>query len=578
MKKCLFPVLAMLLCCGGLFAQDYALEVTNDSKFINVKKLGLPPSTTVQQVLSMLPEVLSRPGTYVAATNYTILINGSSVGNLSDEVLIQLRIVDVAKIMISESATASFTNQGEGGTINIILAEKEDKVSGNVSLDMSQPTSVAPGLHINSKQKGWDVTGIFKSNYYNPGATTYNVSQFSKDTPIYTYEKDTKFAGQIGRVYANYKGEKDQINITLGESSSDTKITTDGAINDTENLSLMGHISYGHSFSNVRTLKLDGEYSYSPNDVNDFVTKTNNLSLQARYIEKINKNLTLTGGVTYNSSWRSNSASDEESVFIMPYMKAEASVGKWKLLAEIDYQYFGYDVKEKSSLSLVSDYDPAHNLTGIASACWQFHPHRMLRLMADRKIQRQNHYTLEPIKLDEISLDYIRDIQNDDNMWIFNFGGGYIHVSDVFPADTKPYTSSNIWNLDAMTTYQRGILTLSLTANLYNSNRKYENSKSDECIYYNITMMPSLTFSNQMYCALNIIYNSPVEHLYSKQGRCCYARTIVGKNWGHWNLHAYGQLNLGGRTTDMNYYLLGGKYVTYDLVRNIVGAGVRYNF
>lgn len=572
MKK-FFSIMIALLLCGSMYAQKYALEIMNDMKVIHVDKLGLPPSTTIQQVIYMLPEILSRPGTF-NAKNYAIKINDINVGGLSDVVLLQLRVVDVAKIEVCESATAAYTNNGEGGVINFILAEKEEGVSGNVALDGSVPCAISPGLHLNAKKKGWSVTGLFKGEYYNPGAWTYEVNTPGIVNPYISYEKDIKSVAQIGRIYADYKGQKDQVQLVFGESTSHVN-----TIESKEKAqSILGHATYKHFFSDDANLKVEGEYSYSPSDVDGTTRKGNAVSSRVEYFQKAGNIFSFKGGATYNHQWTHIPSAIEESNHFMPYVKAMASLGQWSLLAEVDYQYFDYEIRDKNSDRNLTDYDPHSDITGMLSASWQFHPRRMLRLLYDRKIQRQNDYTLNPIKLDEVTLDYIRDIQTDNEKWIFNVGGGYIHVSDVFPQSASPYKSSDIWNIDAMTTYQRSLLTVSFSANLYSSHRDYEGTICNTCTYYNLSLMPSLNFSSNIYCALNLTYNSAVKRLYSEEGNCCFARMIVGKDWGHWNIHAYGQLSLSGRCTDMTQMVIGNLYTTYDLIHNSVGAGVRYNF
>jgi len=575
-KKIFYTIIALLLC-GTISAQEYALEIQSDKKVINVGKLGLPPSTTILQIIHMLPEVLSRPGTFTI-NNYGIQINGTSVGNLSDVVLLQLHAVDVAKIEVCESATASFTNNGEGGVINIILTDCDENLLGNISFDTSHPNTISPGLHIATKQKGWMVTGLFMGEHYNPKAWTYEVNTPGKDDPYDSYEKDIESDAQIGRVYANYKGRNDQVELVFGESTTNVTTALRGIESKEKTQSLLGHAKYTHLFSDDANIKAESEYSYTPTDVDKTSKDANALSFNTEYFQKIGTALTFIGGVTYNHAWTHIPSAIEKSNHLMPYVKATAKVGNWDLLAEVDYQYFDYGIRDKNSNGKLTDYDPHSDVTGMLSASWQFHPHRMLRLVADRKIQRQNSYTLNPIKLDEVTLDYIRDIKLENDMWILNVGGGYIHVSDVFPHTSSPYKSSDIWNLDAMATYQHSILTVSLGANLYDSQRDYEGFLSSTCTYYNLSLMPSLTFSNNLYCALSLTYNSSVKELYAEKDDCYYARMIIGKNWGHWNIHAYGQLNLGGRCTDMQYLVQYNQYTTYDLIHNTIGAGVRYNF
>ena len=135
MRFAIITIISLLATCS-MSAATQAIEVSLDKKVIYADSLNLAPNTDVATMLSLLPELLERPG-WSSITHYDIKIQGISVGNASDVTLYQLRLNDIEKIEISDSPVSSYLNNGQGGSIDITLREplsRERKTWGSAAV------------------------------------------------------------------------------------------------------------------------------------------------------------------------------------------------------------------------------------------------------------------------------------------------------------------------------------------------------------------------------------------------------------------------------------------------------------
>lgn len=111
-------LLAAVVC--SLHAASQAIETSFDKKIIHTDSLNMPRNTSASGLLTLLPELLQRPGNFLLS-NYDIQVEGMSVGDAADVALYQMQMVDIEKIEVVESPLSSYQNNGQGGSINIIL-------------------------------------------------------------------------------------------------------------------------------------------------------------------------------------------------------------------------------------------------------------------------------------------------------------------------------------------------------------------------------------------------------------------------------------------------------------------------
>ncbi|GEM_PF-4268294 len=561
--KRLFYIIAFALFCSlGLNAQDYPLQINNDEKVIFVDSLGLAQNTTVYEVLKILPEMLSRQGSYLVS-NYSVRVNDVPVGGLNDAILSQLHISDVYKIVLSVSSASSFTNNGESGSINVILRETDRLISGNVALDVAYPVDIIPGFLVSINKGKWRVNTLFKGDYYNPSPTLVDVTN-DYDAPEEHYSSKIKYAGETAHISAVRTGSKDKFTICFSESSSTSYSREDELENTTNSLNLRGYVKYERNFDKGAGLCVESEYNYNAKANHEVREKV-------EYIQPVVRNNILTFKLGENASYDSVVPSGIQSAFVMPYFRVEGTAGQWSYLTELDMQYYLYDVE---GIGKSSHFD----LTGLAAVRWQFTDHQMFRLLADRKIMRQDALSVNPVKLSSVSLDYIINGNVTDGAWMFNPSVGYIHVDDIVSTVSKPYDTDDMLNLDLLARFQKGVFALSFTSNLFYSMLHDNGYDAGHALYYNLSLMPSLNFSTGTHFVAGLTYNSKLIRSFQSNGDNAFMLLSIGQELGPVYLHLYGTINFLGRTTDMEYRVLGNVYKTYALIRNNVGLGVSYNF
>jgi len=607
------PVLATILLTAALaapcalHAQDYAVQVGDSNTTINVDLLGLAPSTTVYEALRTLPELLNRPGSQLL-TNFSMKVNGVSVGDMDDAFLSQLRIADVKKIQVEESSTSSFSNNGEGGSINIVLADSVENISGNITLDVAYPLDIIPGALLSFNKGKWNLTSLVKADYYDPSSST--VKYKDGDDPEVEYDSDTRYIGQTAHLLAVRTGAHDKLTLSAAEFCSLASTLENSTDNREREYKLLAHAKYERNFNTGGTFMVEKEYSFAPTNYifngSENKTATHQAVGQVEYSRPVysrdgnsvvlkmglNGSYTYMTPVFYGLSDVPEFVDVERSTFAMPYFKATSHLGRWRFLAELNGQYFGQDYGHDDVYKRKGEH---FDMVGLFSTSWQFTDHQMIRLKADRKIMRQNSNTYNPVKLEGVELDYITDGSFGIHSWILNVSGGYIHVNDIFATKENNYDVDDILNFDLLARYQVGIFTMSFTANCYHCMFSLEGKRVNHGTYYNLSLMPSLNFKNDFHITASVVYNSKVYRYLAQQGAACYSRLVVGKDWGPVNVHVYGLLNLLGKTTDIRFDhpygfnppdggdddgtgLLGNSYTTYSLIRNTVGIGLRYSF
>lgn len=427
-------LLVMLMIVSCAFSQ--AVKTDYDKKIIITDSLNIPGNTSASTVISLLPELLQRPGDYILS-NYDVKIEGMSVGSAADVALLQLQIVDIEKIEVSESALSSYQKNGQGGSINLVLrssgSSADDRFWGSVGMHGSTFWDLAQRISLGYKDKGLMVRGIILGEMTDANrdvwTSVYGGGGLVKETMVRT---ESRFRTELARAYLQYNITKqDQIKFAVSEIYSYSKnrnITNNDVENRVtgidKNLDVQANLSYKHSMKRG-SIGASIEFGHKPSDKDNyapdkFVTnkkKSNVISGKVDYQTTLFNDVNASGrrrkgeltiGVNFNTSLGSEKehidkgemttnllARDipqNDTRYIMPNATFNTTLGKLRLKASGGWQYFSYTIERSGkSHSAVSK-----DLTGKLMAEWHFTNLRKVRFILDRKLKRPSSSQLYP--------------------------------------------------------------------------------------------------------------------------------------------------------------------------------------
>ncbi len=394
-----------MIFCTLAAAQKPMIEVNNDKKKINVHELGLPENTPLNDVLRMLPELLSRPSSWMYE-NYAIEINSIDVGDARDAVLSQLRISDIKNIEVSENPISSYQNNGEGGSISINLIDLEDngKVTGSVSLGASYPLDIFPSLNVGYKKGKFSIQALAIAEAFNQNNIVKNIDN-ETDNKHTSESSDYKFVTELAMVKMVYNPTaNNEFTLSLSENwrkednatnvettISSTGLLTSSYTDEKKLTNIFARLEYNHYFgsaskpkSEKSRLKFETTMTYKPtkelnkceefysfNDDDNFKSiagKLEYLLPLARQVRsdkmdlKIGTNfnignsnddsdLNITGITRYKNVLDTEEPTPflldtkELTTFLSPYFQAEYINDKLSVKGIFEYQYYKYDVK-----------------------------------------------------------------------------------------------------------------------------------------------------------------------------------------------------------------------------------------
>lgn len=433
-------------------AQKPMIEVSNDKKKINVHELGLPESTPLNDVLRMLPELLSRPASWMYG-NYAIEINDIDVGDARDAVLSQLRISDIKDIEVSENPISSYQNNGEGGSISINLIDLEDngKVTGSVSLGASYPLDIFPAINAGYKKGKFSIQALAIAETLSQNNIIKKIDN-EADNEHTSQSSDYKFSTEMVLVKMVYNPTaNNEFKLSLSENwrkedeitkvkttNSGTELLTSRYIDEKRLTNLFAKFEYNHYFgsapeprSEKPTLKFETTVTYRPTKESNkcvfysFYDDDNSKSIAgkleyllplARQVRadkmdlKIgtnfnignsndDSNLDVTGITQYGSILDTK----ELTTFLSPYFQAEYIDDKLSFKGIFEYQYYKYDVKSDNPQQLMQiqgqndEFQTCNKaFTGKLMIGYRFAPNQTIRLIADRKIKRPSSSQIYP--------------------------------------------------------------------------------------------------------------------------------------------------------------------------------------
>lgn len=173
-SKSLFVALVSFCCLQSVsLLQAQAIKTNLNQKVIYTDSLNLPRQTSINTMLTMMSELLQRPGATIYS-NYDIQVNGMSVSDASEVALYQLGLQDVESIIITDSPTSSYLKNGQGGSINLVLRQKDDNNDGywgSVGFDIAYPVDYSPQLHLGYRSQKFYISA---SKWYDNIREDYN--------------------------------------------------------------------------------------------------------------------------------------------------------------------------------------------------------------------------------------------------------------------------------------------------------------------------------------------------------------------------------------------------------------------
>lgn len=631
-------------------ANAQSVQVDLDKKTIFTDSLNLPGNTSAYSMLTMLPELLQRPGT-TFLSNYDIQIEDMSVNETGDVALNQLMIDDIEKIEVSESPLSSYNKNGVGGCINIVLREHGkhgDRLWGSAGIQVSHPSNIAPQFILGHRSSTFMVRGVFMSDIFNypSSSETINYNAAGKLTGSTRADNYKKYRSQVARLYMLYEpNQNDAIKFNVSQTYSYSKdystpqyetelknITKDNATN------LHSLLNYTHKW-NESQFVIEAQYQYSPGSTFKYVPKeqifdndyhSHNVSGKVEFKSDLHpgskaNTLSLGVGSNLNSMFKSDEMSSQligvhttierdpqnNTYFVQPYAFVEYQGKSVHMKFTAELQHFRYDIKRMDEEYKVTSND----FTGQLITEWHFKPHKCLRFIADRKLERPSdeqlfpilNFDLEemqyvwgnpyltPMLSHELKLDYIADYKWDERSLIFNMGASYNNVSNIINSVQKGGSDSDsdsplgatlkyltftnggtnhIYNGNLMALYQHKAFTLSLSANIYH---KDIDGNLKHHTYYNVSLHPQFTLNDGWHGGAKLTYYSKV-HMHNGTLSDSAATSLsVGKRWKGIYVYVFDTIGLQKNARDVSTGADGSKTVNvYNMVPNTCGIGLKY--
>lgn len=290
---------------------------------------------------------------------------------------------------------------------------------------------------------------------------------------------------------------------------------------------------------------------------------------------------------------------------LTPFVESENFLGQLRVKLMANLPYYCYDYHREGFGHMNKD-----NVDFGAKLMteWHFKKNHILRFIADRQSNRPSETMVYPylvfassnihnlgnkdLKNEhsvECTAEYVFKHKWDDHSLFMTIGTSYNHVNNVIHSELnlsgddnyityKNAGCSNIFTGEFMAMYSYKCMSLTLTSDYYNNSLKSEGG-DDYYRYFNIVLMPTFKTQDNWMGSLRLKYFSPVSTKGYRKGGCSAVSFQLGKSWGGFNVHAYGNLSLSGRTTDIVYnWDLGHSETISSVQKNSIGFGVRYDF
>jgi len=288
--------------------------------------------------------------------------------------------------------------------------------------------------------------------------------------------------------------------------------------------------------------------------------------------------------------------------YFSPFIETDNIFGKWFLKGSFRYQHYATDINanDDTTYKRLEDF-----FTGFLSAGYQIAPHHHLSLILDRSLQRgavHQYYPykifdpdkerfsvgdagLRPVFTNSIAANYITDFASGDNKFTFDLELKYLYNTDIISShyienNVIQYTNdgtSHIGAANFLFNYSNKVFAVSLTANAFN-NYTHIAGIDDHYVYYNLSVVPSLSFTGGWVISAQMAYNS---HAYSKTSRLgdyFYANTRFSKLWKNWIFYLELDDNFHKMVVDEFISDTVIEWYLHNLHKPSLSAGVHFKF
>jgi len=487
MKKIITIAILCLASLGSSLGFAQSVQIDFDKKVIYCDSLNMPVNTTALELMTLLPEMLQRPGTLLLS-NYEVKVQGMSINQGKDVALSSLHIEDIEKIVVDESPMSSYLNNGASGSIDIVLRQHEAKPKnswGNVTLSASYPADFAPQVLLGHYREKMVVHGLMLADIYKNSTSDANLSFDNNGVLTSNSQRDidSRYRTQLARAYMQFMpSQKDKIELKLSQTYTynQEKVTPDFLSNMTESncsksTQLHALASYKRTFSPRSSLLFEGQYIYTPETYNDLYPlaqqldrdKTSNTAagkaeFETALLPQARKaDLKFVMGSVFNNTTSKQDISsfyfaydkdyagrqDYNTFFTQPYLMFKLTAGKLRAKIEGQFQHFKYNLTNQDKETSVTNND----FTGSFVAEYHFTPHQNLRLFTVRSLQRpaatqvstqpifdavMSNYVignngLLPSLSHEVRMDYIADYKWNEHGLMLDASASYNHVNDI---------------------------------------------------------------------------------------------------------------------------------------------------
>lgn len=444
-----------------LRAQNYAIEILPDKEVIYVDKLGLPGTTSLEEMLHIIPELLNRDVSNFFSY-YDIQYDGKSTMEGRDVVLTQTKLSELEKIEVTSSPTVTQQKNGQGGVVNIIPKKLEGGLSGDASLAAATLVDVMPGVNVNYRKDKLELRTSLNFEYYGP--ESYKPSTTESPGRI-IYSADTlkqQYFQESAKINMKYNfSDRDEIKVWLLESwmkGKNNSVTSCVVENDMSAQMGKGWVYYenvrteGHLVKDKFSLTTMGEYKHTFGDASslnaslgfDFqkektdqpeksyystLTKPHSLNSDLKYTRFLVKTedhilkMDLGNSLNYNHSY--SATQEGGNLFVSPYVNFNYTTGKWEFLAGARYQCYmrEYNVINKDHFKKIE-----HDFSANVNALWRIAPHHSLRFLAMRNLMRPSDDQLYPIlTFDILQNMWMKGNENLKPQTIHSFETNYVH-------------------------------------------------------------------------------------------------------------------------------------------------------
>jgi len=452
-----------------------------------------------------------------------------------------------------------------------------------VSIDAFYTPNIHNKLHI----WGWENMSFISKL----GASSVEIN--SKLTNVSSTEKNKDFKWMAGAKYNHF--------FSKSEIEAECTYQNGPGSNVTNRYDLLMNVSgLNMKYSDATTSSnLNGALKYKYNFVPETPTS------RAKLTGGVNINL-LDNGINYEyqrmllSKYKLQGAVNV--FYLSPFIETDNIFGKWFLKGSFRYLHYASDMKANDDTPYKRRED---FFTGFLSAGYQLAPHHHLSLILDRSLQRgaANQYypykifdpdkerfsignaDLCPVFTNSVAANYITDFASGDNKFTFDVELKYLYNTDIISSyyienDVIKYTNdgtSNIGTANFLFNYSNKVFAVSLIANAFN-NYTHITGIDDHYVYYNLSVVPTLSFTGGWVISAQMTYNSHVYSRTSRLGDYFYANTRFSKVWNNWIFYLELDDNFHKMVVDEFYSDTVIEWYMHNLHKPSLSAGVHFKF